>query len=165
MGFLALDKVAEKLNVKIGKEKLNGLLGETQYHNEKILLVKPITYMNLSGNCVSEVLKFYKVDAHNLIVIYDDIDIAVGKIRVKPSGSPGTHNGMRDITNKIGTSDFCRVRIGSGKPAMTQDLADYVLGGFRKDEVDSINKAIEEASEAVMEIINNGVYSAMNKFN
>ena len=160
-----LDKVAEKLNINIGKEKLNGILGELKYNNEKILLVKPTTYMNLSGNCVAEVLNFYKASSQDLIVIYDDIDIEVGKIRIKPSGSPGTHNGMRDITNKIGTSDFIRVRVGSGKPKNGQDLAEYVLSGFMKEEIENIDKAVQEASEAVIDIIDNGVHSAMNKFN
>ena len=162
---MVLDKVAEKLNINIGKEKLNGILGELKYNNEKILLVKPTTYMNLSGNCVAEVLNFYKASSQDLIVIYDDIDIEVGKIRIKPSGSPGTHNGMRDITNKIGTSDFIRVRVGSGKPKNGQDLAEYVLSGFMKEEIENIDKAVQEASEAVIDIIDNGVHSAMNKFN
>ena len=121
--------------------------------------------MNLSGDCVLEVLNFYKAHPQDLIVIYDDIDIEVGKIRVKPSGSAGTHNGMRDISKKIGTNDFIRVRVGSGKPQNGQDLADFVLGGFKKEEIEDINKAVEDASEAVIEIIENGVHSAMNKFN
>lgn len=160
-----LDKLADKFNTNIEKAKLNGLFGEVRANGEKLLLVKPTTYMNLSGNCVSEVLNFYKAHPQDLIVIYDDIDIEVGKIRVKPSGSAGTHNGMRDISNKLGTNDFIRVRVGSGKPQNGQDLADFVLGGFRKEEVNEISKAVENASEAVLEIINNGVHSAMNKFN
>lgn len=160
-----LDKLADKFNVNIEKAKLNGLLGEARHIGEKLLLVKPTTFMNLSGDCVLEVLNFYKAHPQDLIVIYDDIDIEVGKIRVKPSGSAGTHNGMRDISKKIGTNDFIRVRVGSGKPQNGQDLADFVLGGFRKEEIEDINKAVEDASEAVIEIIENGVHSAMNKFN
>lgn len=162
---MVLDRLADKFNINIEKAKLNGLIGEARANGEKLLLVKPTTYMNLSGNCVSEVLNFYKVHPQDLIVIYDDIDIEVGKIRVKPSGSAGTHNGMRDISNKIGTNDFIRVRVGSGKPQNGQDLADFVLGGFRKEEVEGITKAVESASKAVIEIIENGVHSAMNKFN
>lgn len=141
------------------------MIGEARASGEKLLLVKPTTFMNLSGNCVVEVLNFYKAHPQDLIVVYDDIDIEVGKIRIKPSGSAGTHNGMRDISNKIGTNDFVRVRVGSGKPQNGQDLADFVLGGFRKEEVEGINKAVENASEAVLEILNNSVHSAMNKFN
>lgn len=162
---MVLDKLADKLSISVEKEKLNGLIGEVRLNGEKLLLVKPTTFMNLSGNCVSDVLNFYKVLPQDLIVIYDDIDIEVGKIRIKPSGSAGTHNGMRDISNKLGTNDFVRVRVGAGKPQNNQDLANFVLGGFRKEEVEEITKAIENASEAVLEVINNGVHSAMNKFN
>ncbi len=162
---MVLDKLSDKFNISIEKVKLNGLIGETRLNGEKLLLVKPTTFMNLSGNCVSEVLNFYKVLPQDLIVIYDDIDIEVGKIRIKPSGSAGTHNGMRDISSKLGTNDFVRVRVGAGKPQNNQDLANFVLGGFRKEEIEEINKAIENASEAVLEVINNGVYSAMNRFN
>ena len=162
---MAIDKVATKLNIEIEKLKLNGTIGETRIGMEKVLLVKPNTYMNLSGNCVVEVLNYYKASIEDLIVIYDDIDIEVGKIRVKPSGSPGTHNGMRDISNKIGSNRFMRVRVGAGKPQNGQNLADYVLGGFRKEEVEAIEKAVNDASEAVLEILNNGIQSAMNKFN
>lgn len=160
-----LDRVADELNIKVEKEKLLGLIGDANISGEKILLVKPLTYMNLSGNCVQEVLKFYKVAPEDLIVIYDDIDIEVGKIRVKPSGSAGTHNGMRDITSKIGSSNFIRVRIGSGRPQNGQDLADYVLGGFRKEELLEIDKSVKDGANAVLEILNNGIQSAMNKFN
>ena len=162
---MVLDKLADKLSISVEKEKLNGLIGEVRLNGEKLLLVKPTTFMNLSGNCVSDVLNFYKVLPQDLIVIYDDIDIEVGKIRIKPSGSAGTHNGMRDISNKLGTNDFVRVRVGAGKPQNNQDLANFVLGGFRKEEVEEITKAIKNASEAVLEVINNGVHSAMNKFN
>ena len=121
--------------------------------------------MNLSGICVSKVLNYYKLTAEDLIVIFDDIDIEVGKIRVKPNGSPGTHNGMKDIVAKIATQNFARVRIGSGKPAKGQDLADFVLSSFRKDEQDSISKATTDGAEAVIEILENGIQSAMNKYN
>lgn len=157
--------MAEKLKVNIDKEKLDGIIGDTRYNGEKILLVKPTTFMNLSGNCVAEVLNYYKVLPQDLIVIYDDIDIEIGKIRIKPSGKPGTHNGMRDITAKVGSEDFIRIRVGSGKPSRGEELVDYVLGRFYEEELEGISKAIENASEAVIEILNNGVHSAMNKFN
>lgn len=157
--------MAEKLKVNIDKEKLDGIIGDTRYDGEKILLVKPTTFMNLSGNCVAEVLNYYKVLPQDLIVIYDDIDIEIGKIRIKPSGKSGTHNGMRDITAKVGSEDFIRIRVGSGKPSRGEELVDYVLGRFYEEEIEDISKAIENASEAVIEILNNGVHSAMNKFN
>lgn len=160
-----MEQLEKKMNLKIEREKMQGLLGECQINGEKVLLVKPLTYMNLSGNCVSEILHFYKVLPEDLIVVYDDIDIEVGKIRVKPSGSPGTHNGMRDITQKIGSSDFVRVRVGSGKPKHGESLVDYVLGVFYPEEREEIARAVGNASEAVLEILNRGIQSAMNHFN
>lgn len=162
---MVLEKVAEKLGVNIEKEKYKGLIGEFNYCGEKVILVKPTTFMNLSGDCVTEILNFYKVSTQDLIVVYDDIDISVGKIRVRPSGSPGTHNGMRDITAKLGSSDFARIRVGAGKPQIGNDLVSHVLGMFLKEEIPEILKAIENASEAIIEILNKGVYSAMNKYN
>lgn len=162
---MVLEKVSDKLNINIEKEKFKGLIGETIYNGEKIIFAKPTTFMNLSGDCVAEILHFYKVLPQDLIVIYDDIDIAVGKIRVKPSGSPGTHNGMRDITAKLGSNDFVRVRVGAGKPQNGSDLVNHVLGVFLKEETPEILKAIENASEAVIEILKKDVHSAMNKFN
>lgn len=162
---MVIDNIADELNIRVEKEKLQGLLGDCNINGEKVLFVKPLTYMNLSGNCVAEVLNFYKVSADDLIVIYDDIDIDVGKIRVKPSGSPGTHNGMRDISQKIKTNQFMRVRVGSGRPQHGEDLANYVLGEFRREEMPDIEKSINNATEAVIEILNNGIHSAMNLFN
>ena len=162
---MVVDKLSDNLNFRVEKEKLLGLLGDCQINGEKVLFVKPLTYMNLSGNCVQEVLKFYKILPEDLIVLYDDIDIEVGKIRIKPSGSPGTHNGMRDISQKIGTNNFIRVRVGSGKPQHGENLADFVLGGFAKAEKEKIEESINIASDAVIEILKNGTQSAMNRFN
>ena len=165
VGFRVLDKVADKLNIDVGKSKFKGLYGSKGMLDKKIILCKPQTYMNLSGDSVIELLNYYKADVSDLIVIYDDIDIDVGKIRIKPSGSPGTHNGMKDITKKIGSKDFIRVRIGTGKPTDGRDLADYVLGKFDKSEEKVIEDTIEKASEAVIEIVNYGVEKVMNKYN
>lgn len=162
---MVIDKLADKLNIRVEKEKLQGLIGDCNVNGEKVLFVKPLTYMNLSGNCVLDVLNFYKASVDDLIVIYDDIDIDVGKIRVKPSGSPGTHNGMRDISQKLGSKDFIRVRVGAGRPKHGEDLANYVLGGFYKEEILDVEKATKDAMEAVLEILNKGIHSAMNHFN
>ena len=164
-GYRVLDKVADKLGIDVNKSKFKGIYGSKGMLDRKVILCKPTTYMNLSGDCVIELLKYYKADVEDLIVIYDDIDIDVGKIRIKPSGSPGTHNGMKDITKKIGSKDFIRVRIGTGKPSDDRDLADYVLGKFDKSEEKIIEDTIEKASDAVLDIINNGIQDAMNKYN
>lgn len=162
---MVIDTLAEQLNVKVEKEKMRGLLGETNINGEKVLLIKPLTYMNLSGDCVVEVCHFYKIVPEDLIVIYDDIDIEVGKLRIKPSGSPGTHNGMKDITQKMGSHQFMRVRVGSGKTKHGENLADYVLGKFEKKEMPMIETSVKDAAEAVLEILNHGIQSAMNRFN
>ena len=165
IGYRVIDILAEKLNISVDKAKFKGVIGSKGIGNSKIILVKPTTFMNLSGDCVVELLKYYKANSKDLIVLYDDIDIDVGKIRVKPSGSPGTHNGMKDITNKIGTKEFIRVRVGTGKPKHEEDLATYVLSNFYKEEVDLVKSSCEMASNAVLEIINSGVEKAMNMFN
>ena len=165
LGFITIDKLSEMLKIDINKERMKGFIGTGKYNGEKIVLVKPKTYMNLSGDCVSKVLSYYKATPQDLIVIYDDIDIDVGEIRVKPNGSSGTHNGMRDIISKIGSQDFTRVRIGSGKPIKGRDLADYVLSKINKDEEKELDISTTNGAKAVMEILENGISSSMNKYN
>lgn len=162
-GFMALEFLAERLNVKLNKLKFNSVYGETFINGEKVMLVKPVTYMNRSGIAIGEIMKFYKVPTENLIVIYDDIDIALGTIRIRPNGSPGTHNGMKSIIQSIGTN-FPRIRIGIGRNE-NMDLADYVLQKFSPDEKETLKPIIEKAAEAAVEIIENNVESAMQKFN
>ena len=165
VGFKTIDLVAEKLGIVINKEKFNGLFGEGIYNGKKVILLKPQTYMNLSGESVSEIMDFYKFPLDELLVIYDDIDIEIGKIRIRPEGSSGTHNGMRNISDILGSHDFPRIRIGTGKPVGEVDLKEYVLAKIPLEERDEINKAIQTASEAVLEILNNGVEKAMNIYN
>ncbi len=165
LGYMAIDKLASELGVNIDKKRLLGLTATCKIGREKAILVKPLTYMNLSGDCVAKIMNYYKETPENVIVIYDDIDIDVGKIRVKPSGSPGTHNGMKDITAKIGSQTFPRVRIGSGKPIKGQDLADFVLSKVKKEEKELIDKATDMAKDAVLDIVQEGISTAMNKYN
>ena len=127
------------------------------------MLVKPVTYMNKSGIAIAEIVKFYKISTSNLIVIYDDIDIPLGSLRIRPSGSAGTHNGMKSIVDSIG-SEFPRIRIGIGRNE-EMDLADFVLQKFSRNEKDIVTPIIERAAEAAVEIIENGIDSAMQKFN
>lgn len=165
LGFMAIDKIAKKLSVEINKNKFNGLIGELNYDNEKVLLVKPQTFMNLSGNCVEQILDFYKLEAEDLIVIYDDIDIEFGKIRIRPSGSPGTHNGMRNITDMIQSQNFCRIRIGTGKPSENQELFNFVLSKFNRKELKIVDEVTTKVAEAIIEILTCDVTKAMNRFN
>ena len=165
IGFMALDKLAEIMNIDINKHKFNGLVGEGMHNGEKIMLIKPQTFMNLSGNCVQEAASFYKVDTEDIIVIYDDIDIEFGKIRVRPNGSPGTHNGMRNITERLQTQNFPRIRVGAGRPKEEQQLYEFVLSGFDEEEMKIIQNSIKNAADAVIEILKSGLLKAMNQFN
>lgn len=165
IGFKVVDKVAEKLGIHISKEKFNGMVGEGMYNGKKVILLKPTTYMNLSGSSVVDIVDFYKVPLSELLVVYDDIDIEVGKIRIRPEGSSGTHNGMRNISDMLASHDFPRIRVGTGKPGEGVDLADYVLEKFPEEEREAMKNSVEMAADAVLEILDNGVEKAMNLYN
>lgn len=165
VGFKAIDKIAENLKISMSKNKFDAIIGEGFCGTEKVILVKPQTYMNLSGTSIKQIVDFYKLDLSNLIVIYDDIDIPLGKIKIKPSGSSGTHNGMRNIVAMLSSEEFARIRIGTDKPKFNMNLADYVLMNMTKEEEQVLEPAIINASKAVERIINTNVQSAMNEFN
>ena len=164
MGFLAVDLLAEKYNIEVNKIKFKALVGEGRIAGQKVLLVKPQTYMNLSGEAVRQAMDFYKIDPEELIVIYDDIDIPTGTFRIRKKGSPGTHNGMRNIFQHIQTNDFPRIRvgIGSGKKA---NLAGYVTGGISKSEQEILADVLKNSADAAACIIEKGIDKAMNEYN
>lgn len=162
VGFMAIDCLAKKLSVEVSKEKFSALCGEGVYNGEKLILLKPQTFMNLSGKSVEEAVSFYKISLDDLIVIYDDIDIEFGKIRIRPEGSSGTHNGMRNISDTLNSHDFPRIRIGVGKPEPDIDLAEYVLSNFNLDEMKIVSSAVEIATESVLNILDFGIQKAMN---
>ena len=165
IGFITVDYFADKHSIKLNKVKHKAIWGDGFIGGEKVILAKPQTYMNLSGESVQELMSFYKVEASKLIVIYDDIDLPVGKVRIRPSGSSGTHNGMKSIIYLINTQEFPRIRIGIDKQPEYMDLGDYVLGGFSKDDVPQMEEAVKKASQAIEEIIKSGINTAMNKYN
>lgn len=165
VGFDTIDCIAQRNNAKINKIKFKAVYGETQIGGEKVLLVKPQTYMNNSGESVLDIYNFFKVPLENIIVIVDDVDIKFGFLRIRTKGSAGTHNGMKSIIYLLQSESFPRVKIGIGKPNEHQDLADFVLSGFSKDDRICIDKTIEQAAEAVERIITDGINSAMNDFN
>ncbi len=165
IGFDVIDKLAYENNISVTKIKHKALIGEGRIGNEKVLLVKPQTYMNLSGETLIDMYNFYKLDIENIIVVYDDIDLEVGKLRIRKKGSGGTHNGMRSIIKCLGSNEFPRVRFGVSKPQNGQDLADFVLGKFRKEENDDVQNGIEKSVKAIEEIIKESVDSSMNKYN
>ncbi|MDP4093798.1 MAG: aminoacyl-tRNA hydrolase [Bacillota bacterium] len=165
VGFDTVDLLAYKNNIKVSKVKHKALIGDGEIGGRRILLVKPQTFMNLSGESIREIMEWYKVPGSRLIIIYDDIDLPLGKVRIRPKGSSGTHNGMKSILYQIQTDDFPRIRIGIGKPSENWDLADYVLGRFNEEDRKLINNSIVLAADAATEIVKSGINNAMNTFN
>ena len=151
--------------IKINKNKFKGLCGSGIIENEKVILLKPQTYMNLSGESIKEAMAFYKIKSENIIVIYDDIDIEPGIIKIRKKGGPGGHNGMKSVISEIDTQNFPRIRIGIGKPENKGQLIEYVIGKMPQTDKDILEKATILGKEAILEIIKNGVDIAMNKFN
>ena len=164
IGFITLDYLADKNDIKINKIKHKALVGEGHISGQKVLLVKPQTYMNLSGNSVREVMEYYKVEPEDLIVVYDDVDIPAGYLRIRKKGSAGTHNGMRSIIYDLQSDQFPRVRIGIGADRR-MGLANYVLGGFGKEEKKLMEDAVERAAKAVEAILKEGIDIAMGEYN
>lgn len=164
VGFLTIDVLAEKLGVKVSRIRHKALTGEGFFAGEKIVLVKPQTYMNLSGESVREILSFYKQEPQRLIVVYDDIDLPMGTLRIRKKGSAGTHNGMRSVIYQIVSEDFPRVRIGIGGERKG-DLADYVISGFSGEDRQVIEEAIVRAADAVACILEKGIDAAMGEYN
>ena len=164
LGFITLDLLAERNSIKINKIKHKALVGEGMISGQKVLLVKPQTYMNLSGESVREVIEYYKPDIGNLIVIYDDLDIPAGQLRIRKKGSAGTHNGMRSVIYQLQTDLFPRVRIGIGN-SHKAGLISFVIGGFKKEEKEIIENAVVKAAKAVELILESGIEKAMADYN
>lgn len=165
IGFMVVDYLSRVHKFNMNKIKHKALIGECHIGVEKVIFVKPQTYMNLSGASVLDIVEFYKIPMDRLIVIYDDIDLDTGVIRIRYKGSSGTHNGMKSIIYLLEREDFPRVRIGIGKPPEYMDLADYVTGNFLKEEIPLMEDAVIKAGASVEEIIKNGIDIAMNKYN
>lgn len=164
-GFDAIDFLSKRHNISVTKIKHKSLIGEGRIGAEKVVLIKPQTYMNLSGEAVLSAVQFYKVDIENVIVLYDDIDLDIGKLRIRKKGSAGSHNGMKSIIKCLGRQDFPRIRIGVSKPEEGRDLADFVLSRVPKDKQMDMDSAIEKAADTIDEIINSDIDKAMNIYN
>lgn len=163
MGFKAIDVMASEFGIDVNRAKFKGLIGEGRIGSEKVILLKPQTYMNLSGQSVREIMNFYKIPEENLIVIYDDFDLPIGSIRVRKSGGPGTHNGMKSVVQELGTRKFPRVRVGIG--SSDGSTIQFVIGKVGKDEQQILNEAAEAAASAAADIIRIGIENAMNIHN
>lgn len=166
IGFDVIDALCAKFDIKLNKSKCKSVFGEGHINGEKVVAAKPQTFMNLSGEAVSELKSRYKTENSEIIIIYDDVSLPVGKLRVRPKGSAGGHNGIKSVILNLNSDEFPRVKIGVGAPPHPDyDLADYVLGRFGKEEIDALIPVAVRAVGAVEEIIANGCESAMNKFN
>lgn len=165
VGFMVMDYFASAHNISISRIKHKAVLGEGLIGQEKVVLAKPQTYMNLSGESVQELMNWYKADISKLIVIYDDVDLAVGRIRIRPEGSSGTHNGMKSIIYMLNSDKFPRIRVGIGKQPEYMDLGDYVLSRFSDEEIPLMEEAVKRSALAIEEIIKKDLNSAMNKYN
>ena len=165
-GFMAADKIAEKYGVQFTKRKFDSIYGEFTLGKTKVLLLKPQTYMNNSGSAISAAAKFYKIPTDRIIIMFDDISLDVGKLRMRRKGSHGGHNGIKDIIELMGTDEIMRIKIGVGeRTSRDYDLKDWVLGKIPAEALPEFEKALDRAADAAAEIIQNGIDSAMNRYN
>ncbi len=165
MGFDTINILAKKYNIKVEKEDFDALYGIGEIEGEKVILCKPQTFMNLSGNAIIKFINYYKIDLDHLIVIYDDIDTSVGITKIRKKGGPGGHNGMKSIIENLNTTEFPRIRIGIGEPIDRILLTEYVIGKISEEEYSNLNEGINTAVEAVESILKNGIDNAMNIIN
>ena len=165
MGFDTINELAKNNNINITKTKFKALYETGIIQNEKVILLKPQTYMNLSGEAIKEARDFYNVKPEEIIVIYDDIDIEKGKIKLRKKGGPGSHNGMKSVVQELSTTDFIRIRVGIGQPEFKSDMINYVIGKVPEEEQKILQQGTKKAAEAIEEILKNGIDIAMNKFN
>ena len=165
VGFEVIDVLADMLGTTVEEKKFKGLYGRGIIGGEKVLLLKPQTFMNLSGESVKAAADFYKVDHEHIIIIYDDISLDVGQLRIRKKGSAGGHNGIKNIIAHLGTQEFPRIKVGVGDKPKKMDLADYVLSRFSKEDRAAMEDAFKEAAKAVEVMITEGMDTAMNQFN
>ncbi len=163
MGFKTIDRLAQEFSITVNRAKFKGLIGEGRIGSEKVILLKPQTYMNLSGQSVREIMDYYKVPEEKLIVIYDDFDLPIGSIRIRKSGGPGTHNGMKSVVGELNSRKFPRVRIGIG--SSEGETIQFVIGKVSKDEQQILTMTTQAAADAVADIVRIGIDNAMNIHN
>lgn len=165
MGFDTVNILAEKYDIEINQKGFESLYGIGAIEGEKVIILKPQTFMNESGRAVSQAQNYYKIPPQNIIVIYDDIDIEEGVVKLRAKGGPGTHNGMKSVISAIGTTEFPHVRIGTGQPMFKELLISYVIQRISDSDYEKLKPAIQKAADSTIEIIKSGIDIAMNKFN
>ena len=165
VGFEAIDILADKAGTTVTEKKHKALYGKGYIGGQKVILAKPQTYMNLSGESIREIADFYKIEPENIIILCDDINLSEGQLRIRLKGSAGGHNGLKNIISHLGTQEFPRIRIGVGEKPRGMDLADYVLGRFPKEQQAVMEEAYRDAADAVCMMIEEGADAAMNHYN
>jgi PTH1 family peptidyl-tRNA hydrolase len=165
VGFMLLNRLSLRLDGAFGQVEAKALIAKTTYLGERVILIKPQTYMNNSGSAVNSLVKFYKVPMENLLVAYDDVDLPLGTLRLRPSGGSAGQKGMQSIIERLGTDEFPRLRIGTGRPPGRMDPADYVLQDFPTDEANLLVEALDRGVEAVLTYLKDGLERAMNLYN
>ena len=165
IGFMAMDALCKKYECECKKMKFSAYVGDAVIGNKRVLLLKPLTYMNNSGSAVGEAARFYKIAPENILVMFDDISLEPGTVRIRRKGSAGGHNGIKDIIEVLGSDNFPRIKLGVGaKPNPDYDLKDWVLGKFKAEDKEKVEASLETAVKAVNELLSRGIDSAMNKF-
>lgn len=164
-GWMALDAFARKHNVAFDQHRFHGLTGDLVFNGEKVILLKPLTYMNLSGLAVAPAVRFFKMDLTDLLVVYDDLDLKPGTLRMRVKGSAGGHNGMKSIIQELGTDEFPRLRIGIGRPAPGWSVVDWVLAPFGPDDQATMAETLPRAVEAIESFLTDGPAKTMSRFN
>lgn len=165
IGFMLVSRLADRLDTAFTRMQSRALVTKTSYAGCRIILAKPQTFMNLSGQAVSSLVKFYKIELENLLVVYDDVDLSYGRIRIRPSGGSGGQKGMQSIISQLGTEDFPRMRLGIGRPPGSKAAASYVLRDFTGEQADFLPNFLDVGVEAVLTIISEDLTTAMNLFN
>jgi len=166
IGYSALDVIAAGYGIDVSEKKFKSLVGKGVIEGNRVLLMKPLTYMNLSGEAVREACDYFKIDSETeLIVLYDDISLPVGQLRIRPKGSAGGHNGIKNIISHLGSEVFLRIKVGVGEKPSRMDLADYVLGHFSEEDAALEKEAYEKVSEAILLLMDGKIEEAMNRFN
>jgi len=164
-GFMLIDRIAVRLNARGMKVLSKAIVMDARYEEHKVILAKPQTYMNLSGQSVQGLAHFYKIPFTNLMILSDDLDLPFGTIRIRASGGPGGQRGLSSILEKLGTKDIPRMRLGIDRPPGRMDPADYVLQNFSRDEAQILSETLDRAADAALEFVTQGLDAAMNKFN
>ncbi|MBP2242586.1 PTH1 family peptidyl-tRNA hydrolase [Cytobacillus eiseniae] len=165
IGFEVVDRLAERLNIPLNQAKFQGVYGVGQVNREKVFLLKPLTYMNLSGESIAAIMDYFQIEDEELVVIYDDLDLPVGKIRLRQKGSAGGHNGIKSTIAHLATQEFNRIRVGIDRPPSGMKVPDYVLGRFTKEEQEAMGEVIEKCANACEDWISKPFLQIMNEYN